>query len=460
MTAQVAIFNKTAVALASDSAVTITGARTKVYQTVNKLFTLSKFHPVGIMIYGNAELMGVPWESIIKLFRNAAGGQRFDTVQEYAAAFVAFLTDNPALFPAEMQHAFVKTRVAAMFGSIVEEINKRVQQQITQFSKISQAEIAATVEAVILMSTANWEKTPILECFGATAVADFVSAHRGIIDEEIRIAFGRLPLSSDLIAQLSNLASAGFVRDWFRKASGVVVAGFGHAEMFPAMVEMLIESVVAGKPRFKNKSVGSVTTDGTFITPFAQRDMVDTFLTGVSPSYASFVRAYLQQIFTKYHKSILDGIDLPGVDKQAIQTRIEDAGKELLEDLQAAAREQSNSNRVSPILDTVGVLPKEELAEMAEALVNLTSFEQRISGEVQTVGGPIDVAVISKGDGFVWIKRKHYFKPELNPYFFANYYRSPMEGDDARTTAATGNTAGTASRSIDTGSAPSAAAGD
>ena len=37
------------------------------------------------------------------------------------------------------------------------------------------------------------------------------------------------------------------------------------------------------------------------------------------------------------------------------------------------------------------------------------------------VGGPIDVAVISKGDGFVWIKRKHYFKAELNLHFLDNY---------------------------------------
>ena len=43
--------------------------------------------------------------------------------------------------------------------------------------------------------------------------------------------------------------------------------------------------------------------------------------------------------------------------------------------------------------------------------------------EEETVGGPIDVAVISKGDGFVWIKRKHYFDRELNQHFFANYYK-------------------------------------
>ncbi len=37
----------------------------------------------------------------------------------------------------------------------------------------------------------------------------------------------------------------------------------------------------------------------------------------------------------------------------------------------------------------------------------------------ESVGGPIDVAVISKADGFIWIKRKHYFDPALNPRFLA-----------------------------------------
>jgi hypothetical protein len=40
---------------------------------------------------------------------------------------------------------------------------------------------------------------------------------------------------------------------------------------------------------------------------------------------------------------------------------------------------------------------------------------------METVGGPIDVAVISRGDGFIWIKRKQYFDPNLNPQFLKNY---------------------------------------
>jgi hypothetical protein len=52
--------------------------------------------------------------------------------------------------------------------------------------------------------------------------------------------------------------------------------------------------------------------------------------------------------------------------------------------------------------------------------------------DAETVGGPIDVAVISKGDGFIWIKRKHYFKSELNPQFFANYYRRHENAEETQ----------------------------
>ena len=80
------------------------------------------------------------------------------------------------------------------------------------------------------------------------------------------------------------------------------------------------------------------------------------------------------------------------------------------------------------------MLPKDELAAMAESLINLTSFKRKVSMEEETVGGPIDVAVISKGDGFIWIKRKHYFDRELNQQFFANYYKEIKE-DESETTA-------------------------
>ena len=70
MTAEIAIMNREAVALAADSAVTITqGGAPKIFASANKLFALSRQQPVGIMVYGNASFMAVPWETVIKTYR-------------------------------------------------------------------------------------------------------------------------------------------------------------------------------------------------------------------------------------------------------------------------------------------------------------------------------------------------------------------------------------------------------
>ena len=72
---------------------------------------------------------------------------------------------------------------------------------------------------------------------------------------------------------------------------------------------------------------------------------------------------------------------------------------------------------IFPLMAVVSSMPKEELALLAEALINLTSLKRKASYDAESVGGPTDVAIISKGDGFIWIKRKHYFDPKLNPGF-------------------------------------------
>lgn len=88
MTAIVGVLNKHAVAIAADSAITTTGlSRRKVFNRGNKIFTLSKFHPVGVMIYNNAALEGVPWDVIIKLYRRSLGDKSFPKLEDYKKRF-------------------------------------------------------------------------------------------------------------------------------------------------------------------------------------------------------------------------------------------------------------------------------------------------------------------------------------------------------------------------------------
>lgn len=71
-------------------------------------------------------------------------------------------------------------------------------------------------------------------------------------------------------------------------------------------------------------------------------------------------------------------------------------------------------NFIDPILNIVSMLSVSELANMAETLVNLTSFKRHITDSLETVGGPVDVLVITRGDGPIWINRKEYFDLQKN----------------------------------------------
>jgi hypothetical protein len=210
--------------------------------------------------------------------------------------------------------------------------------------------------------------------------------------------------------------------------SGIVVAGFGEGDAFPSVKSFHIEGIVNNKLKYK-EYISSKTDFETSasIIPFAQREMVDTFMEGIDPTYRDVEESYLSEVFDRYAEMIaemiaerIEGRNNEG--KGRFEERLVLIGREIVEDLRKKLEDYRNERYVSPITSVVSMLPKDELAVMAETLVNLTSFKRKVTMGSETVGGPIDVAVISKGDGFIWIKRKHYFKAELNPQFFANYY--------------------------------------
>lgn len=60
-------------------------------------------------------------------------------------------------------------------------------------------------------------------------------------------------------------------------------------------------------------------------------------------------------------------------------------------------------------------MPFQDAIDLAEFLVDLTIKVSRFAPGAPTVGGPIEVAAISKHEGFKWVQRKHYFSHTLNP---------------------------------------------
>lgn len=59
-------------------------------------------------------------------------------------------------------------------------------------------------------------------------------------------------------------------------------------------------------------------------------------------------------------------------------------------------------------------MPIQDAIDLAEFLVHTAIQYSRFIPGAQVVGGPIEIAAITKHEGFKWIRRKHYYSAELN----------------------------------------------
>jgi hypothetical protein len=96
--------NQHALVLAADSATTVRfwnkGKReVRYFKGANKLFQLSNHHPVGLMIYGTATLHEIPWELIVKEFRDSIGADSSDKLPGYTQKFCDFVKSHTGMFP-------------------------------------------------------------------------------------------------------------------------------------------------------------------------------------------------------------------------------------------------------------------------------------------------------------------------------------------------------------------------
>ena len=428
MTAEIAILNSQAVALAADSAVTVSDGTSrvpKIYNTVNKLFTLSKYQPVGVMIYGSAELGGLPVETAVKVFRDHLGQDAFVSLQEYAESFLEFLGASANLFPKDRQDRFVRRGSFRFLSRVKQDLDTRVKARIEADGAISERALKDELTALLEQHRQAVESEELLTSADPADVQSVSAAHSEAIDSVANRVFEQAPFSDgqrvllrELVARtLLNIRSV--VSD-----CGMVFAGLGTGDVCPMLVQHDVRGVVAGKPHHHFRmAIDGHEKGGIF--PFAQTEMVSTFMEGISPTIKATIYNFIHRMSEVLPNEIVEDTTDGGIApdrrnniRDALEGILRPAEERLRNELEAYIK----SEQITPVVDTVLSLPKNELAEMAETLVSLTSFRQRVLPDAETVGGPVDVAIISRGDGFVWIKRKHYFRAELNQQFFNNYF--------------------------------------
>lgn len=399
MTCEVAVMNKRGVALAADSAVTL-GDGQKVYHTAEKLFQLSS--SVGIMTFGAADIMGVPWETVIKLYSQKLGGRSLDQLEQYARGFLQFIEESESLFPDSAQCQSFRELVGGYWR---EWYLDPLMERLDGDAKGAGERANAIFSELIARDIEECKNCKPLQEMGDGYGERVIAKGDAVLNELEEELFGRFKLSRKVRAELRATTRYRYERedpeydDWSPLApSGIVIAGFGEAEAFPVVMSYLVGTVAAGKLRFTKREdahIGQKDVDANVI-PFAQRHVIDMFYGGILPP----LREKLEEMVVN---GVAQCLKRTGGKRGAITELSEKCARGILKEFDSEARDSHSE----PLLQAVAALPRRELARLAEALVNLTAFMAEMSADqVETVGGPIDIALISKGDGFVWIKHK------------------------------------------------------
>jgi hypothetical protein len=431
MTAEVALLNREAVALAADSAVTIgAGSAQKIFPSAQKLFPLSYRYPVGIMFYNNATLVGVPWEAIIKTYRAESGNKRFERLKEHAEDVIRFVQSDRRLFSKQQQEQFYLWSLSELYRELREQIDKRAGGGPGRTNGgpgrasgrgTGRGALPAIVEAVVEETAERFRAAPVLPSMAETSAEALLEEYGNRVEDVKRDLFRDLPLGDGVAETLTELAGELFMRQagqTFPEWTGMAIAGFGNSDFFPSLQHFQFEGVVADTIRFTEKEFVAIDfATPANIIPFAQNDGVRTFIDGIEPRYAQEVESAFEDALSALATGIRGRLrDIDPRAMAAVEPSLDEIIAGALDEQRRRLADFRRQHMAQPVLNVVSALPKDELADMAEALVNLTSFKRRLSMDPETVGGPIDVAVISKGDGFVWIKRKDYYESALNVY--------------------------------------------
>ena len=414
MTCEIAIMNRYAIALAADSAVTVTyqsgrERKERYFKGANKIFQLSTHHPVGIMVFGTATLHEVPWELIVKEYRRHLGTKSFSDLESYAMDLFEYIRGHDRLFPADYQEKVfrdeaVKVGFVYLMAAQENEAISKAEDKTAAYAKFL-AERIADVTAMPLYDGFSEEDLNAALAKHQAAVESGLKEYVGVFDVEQHV--DRAKLAEAAIRALINNPTH------LMESTGVVIAGFADLDYFPRFVEFSCYGIVLGKFVRKADEAQGITREApAHIKAFAMTDMVNTFQLGVSPDV--YRAAYAE--WRKSLRALADALTQGPAG--AGQVNVDDVIKKVVDEHTKAWFQAAWKAHTTPLLRVVASFSIDEMAELAETLIELESVKERVTKPTESVGGPIDVAVISKSDGFVWIKRKHYFDPKLNPRFF------------------------------------------
>lgn len=399
MTSEIMILTPNAIALATDSAITIDNK--KIYNGVNKLFMLSNNPPMGIMTYNVARFFNIPFETIIKEFRKKINDKNLTKTIDFKNEFEEYLHEIPS-----------KSPYKSSFDDKLSEFIKIVSREYKDFGK---NDFFNRLHNLMLpLAPIQLVKVNIKPEYTKYAKNELTS---------LCSQFGFDDNQEEFLERIFNL----FIFEMFVKSyTGVVLAGFDEDSLFPLGYSFEIFYLYDDEFICDNLKEYDILKEDidVIVEAFAQDDVINTFLKGMDEEIKFHILNFFNEINQNYTVDLVNLIQSnENIDETCKKEIFAEINKFNIQNISLHIKfdqfiKELMQKNLFPIYKSIGALPFDELSNLCESLIKVTSLKRKVQSDLETVGGDVDVVIITKGDGFIWTKRKHYFDRDLNPQFF------------------------------------------
>lgn len=363
MTAEIVIMNKRGVVASADSAVTVGN---KTFNSANKLFQLVKGKPIGILIFNNSEINGIPVEIIIKEYSKKRAGAVHTTLKDCVNDFKQFLKDFIKHNIGEwdsLRAAFYDFLVVSSGLKDLDFIREKLQNR---------------PNIITLRKTKRMKAD----------VAKYLELYRPFIDSSISSDSLDVNKIIEIFLMFMNKSdvSASF--------TGFSIFGYGDKDIYP-------KTYVFHSVGFVTSSAFKVFSEETHeaeqdIIQLAQRDMSDMFIFGLPGHLKKAIKTIYNGVVAKLFLSI--GGDNPDT---------KDIVEEALAQCAVEVDRTITGGRLENLRQSLPHLSLKDLSNLSETLISLECLKNRASLDIESVGGEVTTAIISKYEGFRWKKSQN-----------------------------------------------------
>jgi len=414
MTSEIAVMNQRAVALAADSAVTlIDGGTVVVRNDQRKLYNLADGLPIGVMFFGVADMMGHPWEHLIEHFQKKARPGPQPHVRDYAAKFIGMLDNLEEFFPRDRQKDDYKRLLASVFRYVF---------HLAQYLREAGGNERGSVSDTAILEQAIehvWNSYQFrddgsarrdLACF-PPGFAELVSReYADTIEELLAYGFSNFRLDKTALQHLRAIAVFCVVKDLFLEdVTGLVFAGFGNDERYPVVATYFLSAIVGGIVKRAEASVDAIDSEvRSKIRVFADSEVTNAFIRGIDFNLERRLHGTMQTMMHGLVDHVIGSFtNVDPAQGESVRRQFHTQHlPQYFEAFRSIIGDYQQQTYINPVLRVLEIASRTELAETARELVALNVFKKRIMAQQQTVGGAIDVAVISRDGGFQWWKKQ------------------------------------------------------